>query len=130
MTERDIAIRVMMLPKDTNPMGTVFGGVILSYLDLAGGFEANKHTRHRVVTKAMREVEFVAPVHLGDTVTFYTRTARKGRTSVTVDVEVDAERSGPGGNREVVRVTSATIVYVAIDQHGRSVPLDGDSAAG
>jgi acyl-CoA thioesterase YciA len=78
----------------------------------------------------MREVDFVAPVHLGDTVTFYTRTARKGKRSVTVDVEVDAERSGPGGNREVVRVTSATIVYVAIDQEGRSAPLDGFGTSG
>jgi acyl-CoA thioesterase YciA len=133
MTGPDIAIRVMMLPKDTNPMGTVFGGVILSYLDLAGAFEAGKHTNLRVVTKAMREVDFLAPVHLGDTVTFYTRTVQRGRTSVTVDVEVDAERSGPGGNRETVRVTSATIVYVAIDENGRPVPLDqargGDTAA-
>lgn len=124
MSRGDIAIRVMMLPKDTNPMGTVFGGVIMSHLDLAGGFEARKHTAGRVVTKAMHEVEFVAPVHLGDTVTFYTRTAKTGRTSITVEIEVEAQRTGPTGNRDTVHVTSATVVYVAIDENGVPTPLD------
>ena len=124
MNRGDIAIRVIMLPKDTNPMGTVFGGVILSHLDLAGAFEARKHTAGRVVTKAMHEVEFVAPVHLGDTVTFYTQTMRTGNSSITVEIEVDAQRTGPTGNRDTVHVTSATVVYVAIDKDGRPVPLD------
>jgi len=122
----DIAIRVIMLPRDTNPMGTVFGGVIMSHLDLAGAFEARKHTRERVVTKAIHEVEFVAPVHLGDTVTFYTQTVKTGRTSVTIQVEVDAQRTGPTGNRDTVHVTSATLVYVAIDADGNPIPL-GDA---
>lgn len=124
MSRGDIAIRVIMLPKDTNPMGTVFGGVILSHLDLAGAFEARKHTAGRVVTKAMHEVEFVAPVHLGDTVTFYTRTVRTGTSSITVEIDVDAQRTGPTGNRDTVHVTSATVVYVAVDQDGRPTPLD------
>ncbi len=123
MSERSVAIRVMMLPKDTNPLGTIFGGVILSHLDLAGGAEARKHSKKRFVTKAMREVEFVAPVHLGDIVTFYTRTERLGRTSVTVDIEVEAERCGPDGNREVVKVTEATVIYVAIDDERRPTPI-------
>ena len=116
----------MMLPKDTNPLGTIFGGVILSHLDLAGGVEARKHSNKRFVTKAMREVEFVAPVHLGDIVTFYTRTERLGRTSVTVDVKVEAERCGPQGNCEVVKVTEATVVYVAIDDDHRPTPIVDD----
>ena len=76
----------------------------------------------------MREVEFVAPVHLGDIVTFYTRTERLGRTSVTVDVKVEAERYGPQGNREVVKVTEATVVYVAIDDDRRPTPLFDEDA--
>lgn len=123
MTEQSVAIRVMMLPKDTNSLGTIFGGVILSHLDLAGGIEARKHSDKRFVTKAMREVEFVAPVHLGDIVTFYTRTEHLGRTSITVDVEVEAERYGPKGDREVVKVTEATVVYVAIDEDGHPTPI-------
>src|SRR2546427_10508301 len=98
--ERFPAIRVTMLPKDTNAYGTVFGGVILSYIDLAGGIEARRQSPKKFVTKAMREVVFVAPVHLGDLVTFYTRTLRRGRTSITVDVEVEVDRLGPQGNKE------------------------------
>ena len=88
MGERYPAIRITMLPKDTNAYGTIFGGVILSYIDLAGGVEVRKNTGKKFVTKAMREVVFVAPVFLGDLVTFYTKTARIGRTSITIDVEV------------------------------------------
>ena len=80
MDERFPAIRVTMLPKDTNAFGTIFGGVILSYIDLAGAIEARRHYSHRFVTKAMREVAFVAPVYLGDLVTFFTRVARIGNT--------------------------------------------------
>lgn len=124
MSQGDIAIRVIMLPKDTNPMGTVFGGVILSHLDLAGAFEARKHTAGRVVTKAIHDVEFLAPVHVGDTVSFYTRTAKIGTSSVTVEIDVETQRTGPTGNRETVHVTSATVVYVAVDEHGQPTSVD------
>ncbi|MBQ91648.1 MAG: acyl-CoA thioesterase [Acidimicrobiaceae bacterium] len=124
----DLAIRVIMLPKDTNPAGTVFGGVVLSNIDLAGAVEARRHTAGRVVTKSMREVQFVAPVHLGDLVSFYVKTVARGRTSVTVEVRVDAQRTGPTGDRSIVHVTSATIVYVAVDSEGTPVPLDGAPA--
>src|SRR5712671_6967413 len=100
MSDRYPAIRITMLPRDTNAYGTIFGGVILSYIDLAGGIEARRNTSKPIVTKAMREVAFVAPVFLGDLVTFYTKTIKCGRTSVTVDVEVEVERLGPKGNRE------------------------------
>jgi len=123
MQERFPAIRITMLPKDTNAYGTIFGGVILSYLDLAGGIEVMRHHSERFVTKAMREVVFVAPVFLGDLVTFYTRTTRIGNTSVCVDVEVEVERLGPNGNREVVKVTEAQVVYVAVDVSGRPATI-------
>ena len=114
-----------MLPKDTNAYGTIFGGVILSHIDLAGGIEARRQSPKKFVTKAMREVVFVAPVYLGDLVTFYTRTIKIGRTSITVDVEVEAERLGPGGTKEIVRVTNAEVVYVAVDDYGRPTPVKG-----
>ena len=94
MSERVPAIRVLLLPKDTNAYGTIFGGVILANIDLASAIEARKVAAHRFVTKAMREVEFHEPVYVGDIVDFYTETVRIGRTSVTVRVEVEAERWG------------------------------------
>jgi acyl-CoA thioesterase YciA len=123
MSERFPAIRVTMLPRDTNAHGTIFGGVILSYLDLAGGIECRRQSPKKFVTKAMHEVVFVAPVHLGDLVTFYTRTIRIGTTSITVDVEVEAERLGLGGAREVVRVTEAEVIYVAVGDDGKPAPV-------
>ena len=119
MDERFPAIRVTMLPRDTNAYGTIFGGVILSYIDLAGGIEARRQYPKKFVTKAMREVAFVAPVYLGDLVTFYTRTLQCGRSSITVDVEVEVERLGPQGNKEIHRVTKAQVIFVAVDEHGR-----------
>src|SRR5919198_4513359 len=123
MTDRFPAIRVTMLPRDTNAYGTIFGGVILSYIDLAGGIECRRQSPKKFVTKSMHEVIFVAPVHLGDLVTFYTRTVRIGRTSITVDVEVEVERLGLSGTKEVVRVTEAQVIYVAVDQNGRPTPI-------
>src|SRR5439155_649515 len=90
MSERVPAIKVLLLPKDTNPHGTIFGGVILSHIDLASAVEARRSGAKRFVTKAMREVEFHEPVFLGDVVNFYTETVRIGRTSITVHVEVEA----------------------------------------
>src|SRR5688572_26550626 len=123
MSERFPAIRLTMLPKDTNAYGTIFGGVILSYIDLAGGIEARRQSPKTFVTKAMREVVFMAPVHLGDLVTFYTRTLRMGTTSITVDVQVEAERLGITGTKETVRVTEAEVIYVAVDQEGKPIPV-------
>src|SRR6476469_6742366 len=92
MSDRIPAIKVLLLPKDTNAYGTIFGGVILSNIDLASAVEARKVAPLRFVTKAMREVEFHEPVFLGDVVNFYTETVRVGRTSITVRVSVEAER--------------------------------------
>ena len=123
MEDRFPAIRITMLPKDTNAFGTIFGGVILSYIDLAAAIEVRRHYSQRFVTKAMREVAFVAPVYLGDLVTFFTRVVRVGNTSVTVDVNVEAERLGAEGNRQTVQVTQAEVIYVAVDTNGRPTPV-------
>jgi acyl-CoA thioesterase YciA len=117
----DPAIRVVMMPRDTNPMGTIFGGIILSYIDQAGTVEALRHTHKKLVTVAMHEVKFIAPVFVGDLVSFYTETIKIGRTSVTVRVTVDAWRRQPP--HENVRVTQAEVVYVALDSPGHSAPL-------
>ena len=112
-----------MLPRDTNAHGTIFGGVILSYIDMAGGIECRRQSPKKFVTKAMHEVVFVAPVYLGDLVTFYTRTIRIGNTSITVDVEVEVERLGLAGTKEIVRVTEAEVVYVAVGENGQPVSV-------
>ncbi len=121
MIQQDPVLRVMPMPKDTNRYGTVFGGVILSYIDLAGVLEARKTAVMNYVTVAMNKVEFHQPVFVGDQVSFYTRTIRKGRTSITIAVDVMASRwERPG---EEVPVTSAEITYVAVDQDRKPVPI-------
>ena len=115
------AIRVMMMPRDTNAQGTIFGGVILSYLDQAGAIAARKHGVGHVVTVAMESVEFKQPVFVGDVLSFHTDTIRKGRTSVRIRIQVIAERFEPPCNR--VHVTTAEVVYVAIDEKRRPVPF-------
>lgn len=119
-SDRTLALRVVTMPRDTNHYGTIFGGVILSYIDQAGFVEARRHALCRWVTAAIDRVEFKAPVQLGDIVNFYTLTTRKGRTSVTVRVEVEAERNSDGVH---VPVTAATLVMVAIDDHGMPIPV-------
>ncbi|HEU5322385.1 MAG TPA: hotdog domain-containing protein [Methylomirabilota bacterium] len=122
--ERIPAIKVLLLPRDTNALGTIFGGVILSHIDLASAVEARKVAARRYVTKAMREVEFHEPVLLGDIVNFFTETIRVGRTSITVKVSVEAERWG-AGHGERVKVTEAEVVLVAVGEDGRPTPVLG-----
>jgi acyl-CoA thioesterase YciA len=122
MSERVPAIKVLLLPKDTNALGTIFGGVILSHIDLASAVEARKVAPRRYVTKAMREVEFHEPVFLGDVVNFFTETVRVGRTSITVRVSVESERWG-SGQGERVKVTEAEVVLVAVGDDGRPIPI-------
>ena len=117
-------LRALMMPADTNHQGTVFGGVVLSRIDQAGYLEARRHGRHRWVTVSMNQVQFVAPVYTGDVVTFLTRTIRTGRTSVTVEVRVEAERHEGGRN---VLVTEAQLTLVSVDEDGAPVPFGGDS---
>jgi acyl-CoA thioesterase YciA len=113
----DPAIRITMLPRDTNSQGTIFGGVILSYIDMAGAIEAHRTTAmDRFVTVAMREVIFHAPVFVGDLVSFYSETVAIGSTSITTRVVVEAERYGSGDRKQV---TQAEVVYVAVDKDGK-----------
>ena len=118
----DPAIRITMLPRDTNSQGTIFGGVILSYIDMAGAIEAHRRTgMDRFVTVAMREVIFHAPVFVGDLVSFYSETIKIGKTSITTRVVVEAERYGEPG--EKARVTQAEVVYVAVDRQGTKMAI-------
>lgn len=118
--DRRTSLRLLMMPSDTNNYGTIFGGVILSGIDQAAFVEARSHANLRWVTAAIDRVEFKAPVHTGDLVTFHTRTTRLGTTSVTVSVEVEAERFTDG---TIAPVTSASLVMVAVDSEGRPVPF-------
>ena len=118
----DPAIRITMLPRDTNAQGTIFGGVILSYIDIAGAIEAHRHTAmDRFVTVAMREVIFHQPVYVGDLVSFYAETLKVGNTSIATRVIVEAERYG---SREKARVTEAEVVYVAVDKTGKKTKIE------
>ena len=115
------AIRVMMMPRDTNAHGTIFGGVILSYIDQAGAIEARKHTPFKYVTVAVNAVEFKEPVFVGDVLSFYTSLVKLGRTSITVKVLVESERFEDPS--KVVLVTEASLVYVAVDDNRRPIPI-------
>lgn len=117
----DATLRITMLPRDTNARGTIFGGVILSHIDLAGGIAASRQAPRNFVTRAMREVEFMAPVYVGDVVSFYTEVLSQGTTSVTVKVSVEAERGKDPRHR--VKVTEAEVIYVAVDEAGKPLAL-------
>jgi acyl-CoA thioesterase YciA len=121
-TKREVAIRLTMMPRDTNAHGTVFGGVILSYIDVAGGVEAVRQTGHdRFVTVAMKEVIFHEPVFIGDLVSFFAETTRVGNTSITIKILVEAERFGSHG--QSVNVTEAEVTYVAINQYREKIRI-------
>jgi acyl-CoA thioesterase YciA len=114
------AIRVLMMPRDTNHHGTIFGGVILSHIDQAGAVAALRLGCTNVVTVAMDRIVFKQPVFVGDLVSFYAEPIGRGRTSVRVRVMVEAERRGGG---DLVPVTEAEVTYVHIDAQGRPIAL-------
>ena len=134
MSEAYTAIQVVMMPRDTNPTGTIFGGVILSYIDMAGSIAAAREVGLHdgkpglaFVTVAINRVEFKKPVHVGDVVRFMTSCVRIGRTSITMRIAVVAERG-----REILQVTDAEVVYVGIDPKSserRPIPLLPDQSA-
>src|SRR5262245_61147504 len=126
-SEPYLAVQVVMMPKDLNPQGTIFGGILLSYLDQAGAIGARREVIRAggpapfLVTVALNRVEFHYPVLVGDVVRFLTRVVRIGRTSITMQVSVDVERAA-----QTIRVTEAEVVYVGIDPNHpdrRPVPL-------
>lgn len=115
------AIRVVMMPRDTNADGTIFGGVLLSLIDQAAYIEAIRQAHHRYVTVCFREVEFHEPVYVGDVVSIYAQTTRIGRTSLTIDLRVCARRRLDPDS--VIKVTEAQVVFVAVDNSGNPVPV-------
>ena len=114
-------LRVMPMPRDLNPAGDVFGGWIMSQVDIAGAVPARQRARGRVATIAVNSFLFKQPVSVGDIVSFYAEILRVGKSSITVDVEVFAERMSLQGQH--IKVTEATLTYVAIDDHGHSRPV-------
>ncbi len=115
------AIRVLMMPRDTNGHGTIFGGVILSYIDQAGAIEARRQGLQYMVTVSMDKVVFHEPVFVGDLVSFWTETLRIGNTSITTKVVVEAIRAANPSER--VKVTEAQVVYVNLGQDRRPAPI-------
>ena len=120
-TDRELVMRVMPMPADSNPNGDVFGGWIMAQVDLAGAVLPARIAKGRIATIAVREFIFKQPVSVGDLLSFYAHVERVGRTSVTVRVEVYAERNP--ADLHVVKVTEATLTYVAIDRQGQPRPL-------
>jgi acyl-CoA thioesterase YciA len=118
---REPSIRVVLMPKDTNAYGTIFGGVILSYIDQAGAVEAKRHGADLIVTIAMREVVFHEPVYVGDLVSFYTRLIRVGNSSITVAVEVVATRGADPSQH--VKVTEAEVTFVNLGTDRKPKPI-------
>lgn len=114
-------LRVMPMPADANIHGDVFGGWIMAHADVAGAIPATRRANGRVATIAVTSFLFKQPVFVGDLVSFYARVLKTGTTSITIEVEVFAERNRLEG--EVVKVTDATLVYVATDDSRRPRPL-------
>ena len=122
--DRQLVLRVMPMPADANGNGDIFGGWIMAQVDLAGAVLPARIAKGRIVTVAVNEFVFKQPVSVGDLLSFYAKVARIGKTSVTVNVEVYAERNP--ANLHVVKVTEANLTYVAIDRDGkpRLIPAD------
>jgi acyl-CoA thioesterase YciA len=116
----ELAYRTLAMSTDTNPMGHIFGGWIMSLMDAAGKMTATQRANGRVVTVAVSRIVFLQPVTIGDTVCCYTEVSRIGRTSVTLDVEVWVLRQGQGDR---VKVTEAEFTFVAVDENGVKRPL-------
>jgi acyl-CoA thioesterase YciA len=122
--DRELAIRTTLLPKDTNPGGTIFGGVILSLIDQAGEIAMRRINPHRrYVTVAMDKIQFHAPVYVGDLISLYTCSATVGKTSVSIQVDVLVERRDRPGSE--IRVTEAKVTFVAIGGDGKPIPVRG-----
>lgn len=122
---RSLAIRVMMMPRDTNANGTIFGGVLLSYIDQAGAIHTRTLGAKRVVTVAMDSVEFKQPVYVGDVLSFYTQTISIGQTSTRIHVNVEAQRFRQPG--VTVHVTSAELTFVSINEDRKPRPIRQDA---
>ena len=118
-------LRIVPMPADTNAHGTIFGGWVMAQVDVAGSIPAWERAQGPVVTVAVNSFVFKEPVYVGDLVSFYGRVVRVGRTSITVDVEVFAQRGRRTGSKEAVKVTEAQLTYVAVDDQRRPRPVPG-----
>jgi len=119
----ELSLRTVAMPADTNPAGDIFGGWIMSLMDLAAGVAAGTRAKGRVATAAVSNLSFIQPVKVGDVVCVYTEIVRTGRTSVTLDVETWVLRRGQG---QRTRVTAAEFVLVAVDESGKPRPLPAE----
>lgn len=116
-------IKIVAMPKDTNPSGNIFGGWIMAQIDIAGALAARDLFVERVVTVAINSMEFREPIFVGDVVSCYAKILHVGNSSIKTAVEVTAERAC-GGTRRCVHVTSAVITYVSVDNEGKKSPID------
>jgi acyl-CoA thioesterase YciA len=122
---RELVLKVIPMPADTNGNGDIFGGWVMAQVDLAGSVLPARYVRGRMATVAVNQFVFKQPVRVGDILSFFSHVTRVGNTSITVQVEVFAERFSAQG--QYVKVTEASLTYVAIDQEGRprAIPRDG-----
>jgi acyl-CoA thioesterase YciA len=120
-TDEELVLKVIPMPADSNANGDIFGGWVMAQVDLAGSVIPARYTRGRMATVAVNEFIFKQPVRVGDILTFFSKLVRIGRTSITVKVEVYAERFSAQGR--YVKVTEASLTYVAIDEQGRPRPI-------
>lgn len=114
-TDKELTLRVIPMPKDTNYGGSIFGGYIFSQIDLAASLPAIRRAKGRVATVAVNSIELHQPVFVGDVLSLYAHVSKVGRTSITIDVEVYAERNAV--DPEVIKVTQATLTFVALDEN-------------
>ncbi|MFY9328325.1 MAG: acyl-CoA thioesterase [Georgfuchsia sp.] len=121
LPDQQPALRLVPMPAELNPAGDVFGGWVMSHLDMAGAIPAFRRARGRVVTVAVNTLQFRQPIAVGDLVSFYAEIIRVGETSITVQVDVYAERNPK--NPVIVKVTDAQLTYVAVDKQGKKRPL-------
>lgn len=118
----ELALRTLAMPANTNPAGDIFGGWVMSLMDLAAGLAAREHAKGRVVTAAVSHLSFLAPVKVGDAVSCYASLVRSGRTSMVFEIEAWRLAQGQKGERQ--KVTEAEFTMVAVDEEGRPRPLD------
>lgn len=119
----DLAIRTLAMPADTNPNGDIFGGWVISTMDLAGLVILKRYTHHRIVTASIQSMSFIAPVIVGDTVCCYGELLKIGRTSIQLKLETWARGYAEGAERFEI-VTEGIFTYVAIDKNGKPTPIE------
>jgi acyl-CoA thioesterase YciA len=125
-TDEELVLKVIPMPADSNANGDIFGGWVMAQVDLAGSVIPARYAQGRMATVAVNEFIFKQPVRVGDILTFFSKLVRIGRTSITVKVEVYAERFSAQGH--YMKVTEASLTYVAIDEQGRPRPIPAQPA--